>query len=521
MSKRLFTFNCTYYLLTFILILPLITLRDYTPLNELRYLSIADDALKNGNFFSFYNHGEIYADKPPLYFWIIMLGKTIFGSHQIWFLSLFSILPAFIIQYIMDKWTKSELSEKYQLSAKLLLFTSAIFLAAALIVRMDMLMCMFITLSLYTFYKIYSGKEKKYDKYMLPIYIFMAIFSKGPVGVIIPIVSIISFLVIKGKIRDIGKYLGYRTLGILLTLCCIWFLLVWLEAGSEYLNNLLFHQTVNRAVKSYHHREPIYYYLKVFWYSFAPWSIIFFTLFILGIKNKLIKTDTEKLFMTVISSSFLSLSIVSSKIEIYMLPIFPFLVYLSVIILKRLGNKKMISSVLLILSIILALVLPSFLIGKNYFKISLLEELQSIIIIAISMLSIFSIISIYYIISRKNITASINCISLSILTIIFIMAFKLPSLNSYIGYKNMCKAGLEVPHEPKQYITYGIKRPENMNVFLNQSVTMVDKADILSGSYSGHILFTSKKALRKAKKLKEFIKDKNTVTVGNKLVIIL
>jgi 4-amino-4-deoxy-L-arabinose transferase-like glycosyltransferase len=50
---------------------PLILLRDYTPANELRYLNIVDDALKTGNFFSFYNHGEIYADKPPLYFWIM------------------------------------------------------------------------------------------------------------------------------------------------------------------------------------------------------------------------------------------------------------------------------------------------------------------------------------------------------------------------------------------------------------------------------------------------------------------
>lgn len=43
-------------------------MRDYTPNNELRYLSIIDEALRNGNFFTFTLDGEIYADKPPLSF---------------------------------------------------------------------------------------------------------------------------------------------------------------------------------------------------------------------------------------------------------------------------------------------------------------------------------------------------------------------------------------------------------------------------------------------------------------------
>ena len=66
-----------YKLFIFIVValLPVLILRDYTPDNELRYLSIVDEAMENGTFFTFYNQGEIYADKPPLYFWLIMLGK--------------------------------------------------------------------------------------------------------------------------------------------------------------------------------------------------------------------------------------------------------------------------------------------------------------------------------------------------------------------------------------------------------------------------------------------------------------
>ena len=54
------------YLILFILVIPVLILRDFTPNNELKYLSIVDEALRDGHFFTFYNQGEIYADKPPL-----------------------------------------------------------------------------------------------------------------------------------------------------------------------------------------------------------------------------------------------------------------------------------------------------------------------------------------------------------------------------------------------------------------------------------------------------------------------
>ena len=57
--------------------LPVMILRDFTPSNELRYLSIADEALRDGHLFAFTNQGEPYADKPPLYIWIVMLGKIL------------------------------------------------------------------------------------------------------------------------------------------------------------------------------------------------------------------------------------------------------------------------------------------------------------------------------------------------------------------------------------------------------------------------------------------------------------
>lgn len=76
----------TRYLLFFACFIPLLYFRDFTPNNELKYLSIADEALREGHWFTFWNHGALYADKPPLYLWIVMLGKWLLGTHSMFFL---------------------------------------------------------------------------------------------------------------------------------------------------------------------------------------------------------------------------------------------------------------------------------------------------------------------------------------------------------------------------------------------------------------------------------------------------
>ena len=192
-----------------IAVLPVIIFRDFTPDNELRYLSIANEALRDGHLFAFYNQGLPYADKPPLYLWIVMLGKVIFGQHYMWFLSLFSVIPALVIMTVMDRWIALQnISDDLRLSAKLMLLTTGLFVGLALTLRMDMLMCMFITLSLYVFYQMLKSKrENRLYTWLFPIYVFLAIFSKGPVGILVPLISITparQHLGLKGELAVIG-----------------------------------------------------------------------------------------------------------------------------------------------------------------------------------------------------------------------------------------------------------------------------------------------------------------------------
>lgn len=124
--------------------LPILIFRDFTPANEGRYLIIADEAIRSGNFFSFTLHGEPYADKPPFYLWLVMLCRWLSGGHYMILLSLLSFIPVCSITTIMLSWTNNLFSEQKRKTATLMLMTTAYFAVAQLVVRMDMLMVLFI-----------------------------------------------------------------------------------------------------------------------------------------------------------------------------------------------------------------------------------------------------------------------------------------------------------------------------------------------------------------------------------------
>lgn len=142
------------YFLFFTALLPILIIRDFTPDNELRYLSIADEAIRNNHLFTFYNHGMPYADKPPLYLWIIMLVRIVLGCHQMWAIGMFSVIPAIITTHTMDKWVDKSSDSNSQLTTTVLLLTSGLFAGLAITLRMDMLMCMFIVLAMRSFWNI-------------------------------------------------------------------------------------------------------------------------------------------------------------------------------------------------------------------------------------------------------------------------------------------------------------------------------------------------------------------------------
>lgn len=526
--------------LSFLLLVPVMALRDFTPANELRYLSIADEAIEQGHVFTFTNQGMPYADKPPLYFWIIMLCRMIFGEHSIFALSLFSIIPAFVIVTVMDRWLGMAVrrnvlpagiySPGSRAAMALMLMTSALFLGMSVFLRMDMLMCMFIVLALFTFYKMYIGEGSfKRDSYLLPVFIFLALFTKGPVGLLVPPVSIAVFLLAGGKWRETGRYLGWKTWGIITLLCAVWFAGVYLEGGKPYLENLLFHQTVDRAVNAFHHKEPFWYYLLTIWYVIAPYSIVLIPVlvasFFAGKGTGRRMTDEERLFNSIILSTLAMLSCFSSKLAIYLAPVFPFIVYLFPLVACRFSWNRFLAAGFALPAVLFAIAglavlacLPlmesiPFLQGLSQYSFARSFPVY----MAAAVLAAGGLASLYTLVRTKSWQSPVSALAASMLIAVFSASFVLPEANDWIGYRNICREIAEMDVSGTQPVrTLFVNRPENMDVYLGRDIMDYgkDAPALLEESPSGGFIVVTTEKVAANPALALFLEGKNVSTCG-------
>lgn len=420
------------WILIFVAFLPMMILRDFTPDNEARYLTIINEALRDGHFFSFTLNGEPYADKPPLYFWLMMLCRTVFGKYSMLSLSLLSFLPACGIVGIMNRWTKEEMSTEVKLTATLMLFTTAYFAGPAIVVRMDMLMCLFIVLALNSFWQIYNSTDQinHRQQWLMGLWLFLAVFSKGPLGLLIPVLAIVVFILINRQWNRFGALLNWRSIVVLALSCGLWFAMTYREAGGSYLYNLVFHQTVGRGVNSFHHARPFHYYLVSIWYEWLPWSLLCVGMLIISFTRIKLLTTLQQFFAVIVVTTLVLLSLISSKLQVYLLPAFPFVIYLTALLLQKFPNEKWGTWAIGIPQLLVGLAFPALFVARRMVETPLL--LSGYVVATTAALSAFALISFYLLIFRKQQLLSIRSMAYGVLAAIFILGLGMTELNQFI-----------------------------------------------------------------------------------------
>lgn len=494
----------TVFVFCAVCLLPMMAMRDFTPSNELRYLSIADEAIANGHLFAFYNHGIPYADKPPLYFWIVMLCRLLFGHHSCLALSMFSLIPAFAIVGIMDRWVMKGKSAMNRMSVAGMTLTCVMFLGTMVVLRMDMLMCLFIVLALWTFYRMYTGEgSRRQDSLTLPLWIFLALFTKGPVGLLMPPLAIAVFLAVKRDWKGFRKYLGLKTWGIIAALSAVWLTCVWLEGGPEYINNLLFKQTVGRAVNAFTHARPFWFYLVTLLWCLAPYTLLLIGSFMASLlpvrkAGAEKSSDLEILFLCTIISTAAMLSSFSSKLPIYLVPVLPFCVYLFPTVLDRIGERGWMRwSVGIFQILLLCTGIATLLFLSGSVTIPAAASLQdeysfareAPVVNAVILLTLANAMGTWFLIKRKSVNIPVLLLSAGLFLAAFSASAVLRDLNPYIGYGSICS---RVP-EGTDVATIFLHRPENIDVYTGRQITdFGDDPAKLSEAVKAHIELTGK-----------------------------
>ncbi|HEY2293170.1 MAG TPA: glycosyltransferase family 39 protein [Thermoanaerobaculia bacterium] len=310
-------------LLGALLYLPALRLRDLWNPDEARYAEVAREMRELGHWAVPYLNGRIYSQKPPLFFWsIAAAGELTRGIDETSarLPSALSGVGALLLVYLIG--------ERF-FGRRAAWLAAAAFGSCFKVIwqarfgQIDMLLTTLVTLGVWCWVRGYTEKRPGfYWGFFLAA--GLATLAKGPVGLFPPLLAILAFLWITGDREEIRRLRIGRGLLLWAAVMLAWLVPAGLEAGPDYLRQIVFRQTVTRYATPWHHFAPPWFYLTVIPGDFFPWSFLLPTAIVVGWKRRAGRLRAGFLFAlcwVVVTLVFFSVS--AAKRSVYILTMYP------------------------------------------------------------------------------------------------------------------------------------------------------------------------------------------------------
>jgi len=298
--------------------------RDLWEPDETRYAVIARDMKENGNWILPRLNGEVYAEKPPLFFWLVNLSTFLIGKNSPFTNRLPSALAGLACIFVTFLLGERLYNARVGFLSALALTTCGLFPQISRWMMLDSLFTLCFLLSLFYCYVGFENEEKRGKSYLMAgLFLGFGVLTKGPgIYILLPLFLIYAFSQ-KGVRRFWCKDL---LIGILLSVAIVlvWWIPACLLGGKEYIHWILYKQAVATYVEGgkHFHPEPFYFYLIRFPAEFIPWVFFLPTAFAVGLKKE--NRGKEFLFLTVwLIFVFLFFTLSKGKKDNYLLPLYP------------------------------------------------------------------------------------------------------------------------------------------------------------------------------------------------------
>ncbi|MGA1410282.1 MAG: ArnT family glycosyltransferase, partial [Prochlorotrichaceae cyanobacterium] len=235
-------------------------------------------------------------DKPPLIYWLMAIAYQLLGVNE-WAARLPSALAAMVLMaavgYTLVYYGNSlggkasstlsrQPSPQGWISAFLATAMTAFcgeMLAWGRVGVSDMLLNGCIGCCLLCFFQGYAAADSphpKHGRWYFAAYTFcaLAILTKGPIGLVLPGLIVLSFLAYTGQwsvLRELRLGFGLAWVALL---SIPWYLLVIRANGEAYIESFFGYHNLERFTQVVnHHSAPWYFYFLVVFVGFAPWSL--------------------------------------------------------------------------------------------------------------------------------------------------------------------------------------------------------------------------------------------------------
>ncbi|MEM9435816.1 MAG: glycosyltransferase family 39 protein [Pseudomonadota bacterium] len=239
--------------------------------DETRHGAVLLQMLENGHWLALHLGEEFYADKPPLYFWLLAALALATGSTG---------PPVFMAAAALSGWAflaalavlgrRAGLSRQAVLTAGLILLSTWFFVERLHHPRMDLLFGAFIMLAQAG---MLSAVQTGRGAPLAFAAAGLAVLTKGPLGIALPLVSLLAGLMIyrphpPGLGRDLSAGITVFVAMMALYLGGV----AWV-AGWGAVAALLFDQSLGRAVAAPSLSQPVWWYIGPLAAALLPWTL--------------------------------------------------------------------------------------------------------------------------------------------------------------------------------------------------------------------------------------------------------
>jgi 4-amino-4-deoxy-L-arabinose transferase-like glycosyltransferase len=301
--------------------------------DEPRYAQVSREMVNGGDWILMHRNGALYTDKPPLFFWAVAISSFLLQGFSPFAVrlpsALFGILTVLLTFFI----GKRLYSSRTGFLSGLILATSVQFAFLSTRGHIDTTLTFFTTASILCFLRWYQhrqeGEASPARMKGLAFYGYyggmaLATLAKGPVGFILPLAVTLLFLLVQKEWKRIKKMRLLPGMLLFMAVVLAWYLPAVLRGGKYYLNETLFHHSVERFAIGSSHIRPIFYYFYNFPVDFLPWIIFLPAAMIYGFSGAMTAKRKEFLFLMVwFVFIFLFFTLSKGKRGLYFLPLFP------------------------------------------------------------------------------------------------------------------------------------------------------------------------------------------------------
>ena len=250
--------------------LPLGT-RDLWNPDEPRYARVAQEMRLSGQYLIPHLNGEVYAEKPPGFFWLI-LACSPFGVTA-WSARLPSVLAAvgtLLLTYRLGTRLGGAATGGW---AAVVLGSALKFCWQSSWGQSDMVLTFLITLAAWGLWR--AVEEARAAPGLLAWGVMaLGTMMKGPVAILLPLGGLATALIGRRDWRRLGRLVPAGGLSIFFGLLLAWQYLAFRALGWDYIYGLTVRQTVERFFNPWHHHQPWYYFGPVLLADFLPWSLL-------------------------------------------------------------------------------------------------------------------------------------------------------------------------------------------------------------------------------------------------------